>query len=113
MPPFTSTGQPPYADAASISIEIESPLGLRALWPYATLDSVARGEGFSLSAGSVTVQSIGSTHRLNMDLDLLCLFRLHVQVCIVHSCTHWLRPRKPSPTPTFGFIYWGVNGQPR
>jgi hypothetical protein len=31
-------------------------------------------------------------HRLNMDLDLQSLFELHA-----HSCTHWLRPRKPPP----------------
>ncbi len=31
-------------------------------------------------------------HRLNMELDLQSLFELHV-----HSCTHWLRPRKSLP----------------
>jgi hypothetical protein len=30
--------------------------------------------------------------RLNMELDFQGLFGLHV-----HSCTHWLRPRKPFP----------------
>ncbi len=39
-----------------------------------------------------------SSHRLNMELDLQSLFGLHV-----HSCTHWLSPRRP-PT-TFGLIY--------
>jgi hypothetical protein len=46
-------------------------------------------------------------HRLNMKLDLLSLFVLHV-----HSCTHWLRPRNPLP-PAFGLISEGAIGQPR
>jgi hypothetical protein len=33
-------------------------------------------------------------HRLNIELDLLSLFGLHV-----HSCTHWLKPRKTPPPP--------------
>ncbi len=32
-------------------------------------------------------------HRLNMELDLQKIFGLHVMWC-VHSCSHWLRPRK-------------------
>jgi hypothetical protein len=36
-------------------------------------------------------------HRLNIKLDLRSLFGLHV-----YSCTHWLRPRNPSPTPHLG-----------
>jgi hypothetical protein len=42
-------------------------------------------------------------NRLNMELDLLSLFGLHV-----HSCTHRLRPRIPPPR-----IYEGAIGQPR
>jgi hypothetical protein len=34
----------------------------------------------------------GFRHKLNMELDLKSLFRLHV-----HSCIHWLRPRNPPP----------------
>jgi hypothetical protein len=34
-----------------------------------------------------------SNHRLNMELDIQSLFGLHVD-----SCTHWLRPRNPTPT---------------
>jgi hypothetical protein len=30
----------------------------------------------------------------------------------VHSCTHWLRPRKP-PAPALGLLYEGAIGQPR
>ncbi len=30
----------------------------------------------------------------------------------VHSCTHWLRPRNPSPPPAFGLVlrgrYWSA-----
>ncbi len=36
-------------------------------------------------------------HRLNMELDLQSLVRLHV-----HSCTHWLRPRNLPPPPHLG-----------
>ncbi len=32
--------------------------------------------------------------RLNMELDFQSVFGLHV-----HSCTHWLRPRNPPPSP--------------
>ncbi len=49
-------------------------------------------------------------HRLNMELDLQSLFRLHV-----HSCIHWLRlrPRTTPPLPpAFGLIYEGAFGQP-
>ncbi len=34
------------------------------------------------------------SHRLNVELDLLSLFGLHV-----YSCTHWLRPRNYHPPP--------------
>jgi hypothetical protein len=47
-------------------------------------------------------------HRLNKELDLKSLFRVHV-----HSCTHWLRPRNLSLSPAFGLIYEGAIGQPR
>jgi hypothetical protein len=36
-----------------------------------------------------------ASHRLNMELDLQSFLGLHVK--IVHSCTHWLRPRDPRP----------------
>ncbi len=42
----------------------------------------------------VKTTSHWSPHRLNMELDLHSLFRLHV-----HSCTHWLRPRNNPPPP--------------
>jgi hypothetical protein len=45
----------------------------------------------------------GTNHRLNMELDLQSLYG--------HSCTHWLRPRKPPPPP-FGLIYEVAIGQP-
>jgi hypothetical protein len=44
-----------------------------------------------------------------MELDLQGLVGLHV-----HSCTHLLRPRKPSPnplSPVFGLVYDGAIGQ--
>ncbi len=37
-----------------------------------------------------------TTHTLNMEIDLQSLFGLHMSR---HSCTHWLRPRIPSPHP--------------
>ncbi len=45
-------------------------------------------------------------HRVNVKLDLVYLGSM----CIVHSCTHWLRSRT---TPAFGLIYEGAIGQPR
>jgi hypothetical protein len=45
-------------------------------------------------------------HWLNRELDLQCLFGLHV-----HSCTHWLRPRNsPSPRiwPHIQGRYWSA-----
>jgi hypothetical protein len=50
----------------------------------------------------------GTSHRLDMQLDLQSLFWLHV-----HSRTHWLRPRNPSLPPAFGLIYEGAIGQLR
>ncbi len=50
----------------------------------------------------------GFRHKLNMELDLKSLFRLHV-----HSCIHWLRPRNLSPPPALGLIYEGAIGQLR
>jgi hypothetical protein len=47
-----------------------------------------------------------SVHRLNMELVLQSLLGLHV-----HSCTHWLIPRNPTPPPAFGLIYAGAFGQ--
>jgi hypothetical protein len=45
---------------------------------------------------------------MNLDLSKVYLGSM----CIVHSCTHWLRPRKLSP-PAFGLICEGAIGQPR
>ncbi len=47
------------------------------------------------------VVSKGKQNRLKMELDLLSSFGLHV-----HSFTHWLRPRKPHPTPPPPFRLW-------
>ncbi len=44
-------------------------------------------------------------HRLNMELDLQSLVRLHV-----HSCTHWLSPCNSPAPPAFGLIYEGAIG---
>jgi hypothetical protein len=46
-------------------------------------------------------------HRLNIELDLQCLFWL--------SCSHWLRsPQLPPSPPAFGLLmYKGAIGQPR
>ncbi len=41
-------------------------------------------------------------HRLNMELDLQSLFGLDVT-----WCSHWLRPRNPSPPLAFGLTYEG------
>ncbi len=56
---------------------------------------------------AVAVAQTGSNspiHRLNMELDLPSLIELHV-----HSCAHWLRPRKP-PAHAFRLIYEGAIG---
>jgi hypothetical protein len=48
---------------------------------------------------------IGFLHRLNTELNLQSLFEL-----LVHSCTHWLRPRRSPLPPAFGLIYEGAIG---
>ncbi len=42
----------------------------------------------------ILISLLGYGHRLNMEVDLQCLFGLHV-----HSCTHWLRTRNTTPPP--------------
>ncbi len=42
----------------------------------------------------VKTEMICVGHRLKMELDLQCLFRLNL-----HSCTHWLHPATASPPP--------------
>jgi hypothetical protein len=47
-----------------------------------------------------------STHKLNMEIDLQSVFRLHV-----HSCTHWLRPATPPLPRIWAHIrgrYWAA-----
>jgi hypothetical protein len=41
-----------------------------------------------------------SSHRLNKELDLQSLFGL-----LVHSCTHWLRPRNPLPPSPHSWVH--------
>ncbi len=49
-------------------------------------------------------------HRINIELDLQSLGSMSRDM---HSCSHWLRPRKarnlpsPPPSPAFGLIYEG------
>ncbi len=38
-------------------------------------------------------------HRLNIEVDLQSLSSMSHDV---HSCTHWLRPRNPLPSPRIG-----------
>ncbi len=45
-------------------------------------------------------------HRLNMDLDLQCLFGLHV-----NSCTHQLRPSQPLPLIPCIWAHLGAIGR--
>ncbi len=50
-------------------------------------------------------QGMGGLHRY-MELDLQSLFGLHV-----HSCTHWLRPPQPPPSPIWAHVrvrYWSA-----
>jgi hypothetical protein len=51
---------------------------------------------FALAVNSKSGCPLGEVeeHRLNMELDIQSLFRLHV-----HSCSHWLSPRNPPPPP--------------
>jgi hypothetical protein len=56
-------------------------------------------------------ESIACNHRLNVELDLQSLFRLHV-----HRCTHYSlaeTPQLPRPHLAFELIYEGPIGQPR
>ncbi len=85
---FTSTLNFRYTKASPFLLGVF----LRCVW---------HGEAFCIIAGI----GVSGGHRLNIELDLLSLFGLHV-----HSCTHWLRT---PPPPAFGLIYGGPIGQPR
>jgi hypothetical protein len=79
-----------------------SPSRPRLEWlkPYATVPLAAEQNDIRRPLDKLT-------HGLNMELDLQSLFGL-----LVNSCTHWLRPRNPSPSPAFGLDV-GAIGQPR
>ncbi len=55
------------------------------------------GDPFLLSIKPGNWWSFPLHHRLNMEVDLQSLFRLHV-TWILHSCNHWLSPWN-SPLP--------------
>jgi hypothetical protein len=46
---------------------------------------------------------VGMRHRLDMEVDLLRLFGLHV-----HSCTHCLRPATSPLSPALVLVYEGA-----
>jgi hypothetical protein len=53
---------------------------------------------------TLVVRPVRHSHRFNMELDLQCLFGLHV-----YSCTHWLRPsNSPSPRIWAHGRYWSA-----
>ncbi len=92
---------PRYAKctACAVKVNLLKMIGTRDLLAMCWFYALSKWWPVRLPCGTFLQRDFfpGSGHRLNMALDLQSLFGLHV-----HSCTHWLRPRNPPPSPHLG-----------